>query len=103
MRKLLLILLALSPFFLQAQDITIDERINDIYYLNGKVVTKKEAWKSSEMIAKVALQDIYSNNESAMLKETHFDLLYNSSYGFYIDVFEAFNQKRAEHKYYWIA
>jgi hypothetical protein len=37
-----------------------------------------------------------------MLKEISYKLLYNQTYGFYADTFEMFNQKKAEHKYFWI-
>jgi hypothetical protein len=101
MKKLLLILILIFPLFAFSETIEIDERKNDIYFLNGKLVTKEDAWKSSKLISKAAKKDIYSNNETAMNKEVNFDLLYNQTFGFYADVLEAFNQKKAEHKYFW--
>ncbi|MDR0408575.1 MAG: hypothetical protein LBH45_06655 [Campylobacteraceae bacterium] len=83
-------------------NIIIDERINDVYYLNGKLITKRDAKKSLDLIEDIILNDTYKGDKLAKKRETNFDLLYNSSYGFYVDLLEAFNQKKADHQYFWI-
>jgi hypothetical protein len=93
MKKLFLLLLFLLPIFLNAQNITIDERINDIYYWNGKLVARDQAWETSNLIHEATKKEIYNDNTFVMKRETNFDILYNSSYGFYVDVLEAFNKK----------
>ncbi|MDR0579009.1 MAG: cadherin domain-containing protein [Campylobacteraceae bacterium] len=103
MKKLFLILTFLFiPFYLNAQTIVIDERINDIYFANGIMNTEEDAWKSSSLLEKATLKDIYNGDIVSMKRETDFKLLYNHTYGLYADKLEAFNQKKAEHKYFWI-
>ncbi|MDR2100261.1 MAG: hypothetical protein LBP40_05490 [Campylobacteraceae bacterium] len=103
MKKLLLFLIFLSPMFLNAEEVKIDERINDIYFANGIMNTRTQAQDSSDLIYNATLQDIYNNNLSEMKLETNYKLLYNESHGMFEDLLEAFQQKRAEHKYYWLA
>lgn len=81
----------------------IDERINDIYFANGMMIERWEADKSLDLIRNATLRDIYNNNLSEMKREARFDLLYNHSHGIFEDLLESFQQKRAEHKYYWLA
>jgi hypothetical protein len=104
MKKIILLLGFLFAASLNAatSNITIDERKNDIYFLNGKLVTRDGAWEASDFIYNATKADIYKGNTSAMEMETNFDILYNQTFGFYADVLEAFNQKKAEHKYFWI-
>ncbi|MDR2789857.1 MAG: hypothetical protein LBB59_02630 [Campylobacteraceae bacterium] len=103
MKKLLFILILLFSANLYASITEIDERKNDIYYANGVLNTKEQVWASLDIIKDSVVQNIYNNNETAMFKETHFDVLYNESNGMFWDLLEAFQQKRVEHKYYWLA
>ncbi|MDR1285201.1 MAG: hypothetical protein LBJ88_03255 [Campylobacteraceae bacterium] len=102
MKKIISLLIFLFPIFLNSQVIEIDERINDIYFANGVLVTKDGAQASLKLIIDATKQDIYNGNTDDMKKEARFDLLYNQTYGFYADMLETFNQKKAEHKYFWI-
>jgi myosin-crossreactive antigen len=101
MKKLLFILTALFYIGTFAQAITVDERINDIFFANGIMTTEKQAWESSDLIYEATKKDIYDNKELAMSKEVDFKLAYNHSYGFAMDMLEVFSQKKAEHKYFW--
>jgi hypothetical protein len=105
MKKLLLVLtVVLLPIYAYAQDIIIDERITDIYYANGVANTREQALVSlTDIIRPSALQDIYSNDESAMLRETDYKLLYNQSYTIIPDLLEAFEQKKQDHRWFWAA
>jgi hypothetical protein len=102
MKKLLLFLILLSSF-LNSQYITIDERVNDIFFANGILNTREDARKSLALIRDATKNDIYNGNTDAMLRETNYDILYNYTYGVGLDVLEAFFQKKAEHKYFWMA
>ncbi|MDR1460483.1 MAG: hypothetical protein LBI78_02435 [Campylobacteraceae bacterium] len=101
MKKLILLLIFLVSF-LVSQEIKVDERISDIYFANGILTTEKQAWEASKLISDATKKDIYNGNTAEMKRFTNFDLLYNNTYGFYADVLEMFNQKKAEHKYFWI-
>jgi hypothetical protein len=103
MKKLLLFLIFLFPIFLNAQTGDIDERKNDIYFANGIATERWQADRSLNIIRNAALQDIYNNNLSERKRETDYKLLYNESHSMFWDLLEAFQQKRVEHKYYWLA
>jgi hypothetical protein len=103
MKKLLLFLIFLFPIFLNAQTADIDERKNDIYYANGIMNTRTQAQDSSNLIYEAAKKDFYNSNTTAMKRETDYKLLYNESHSMFWDLLEAFQQKRVEHKYYWLA
>ncbi|MDR1451739.1 MAG: cadherin domain-containing protein [Helicobacteraceae bacterium] len=66
--------------------------------------TRDNAQDSLHKIIKpVALKDIYSNDESVMLRETDYKLLYNESHGLIPDILEAFELKKQDHRWFWAA
>ncbi|MDR1008490.1 MAG: cadherin domain-containing protein [Campylobacteraceae bacterium] len=103
MKKLILSLIFLFPIFLNAQDIIIDERITDIYHVNGMLVTENDAKNALfKIIKQAAKKEIYHNNETAMDKETDYKLLYNDTYGEFWDTLESFKQGKADDRWFWV-
>jgi hypothetical protein len=85
-----------------AATIKVDERVNDLYFANGIKNTEDDAkfslyYKLQPSVKK----DIYNNDEDAMSREVDFGLLYNQTHGIFFDLLEAFDQKKADHKYFW--
>jgi hypothetical protein len=97
MKKIVLFLIFLFSF-LSSQEIVIDERKNDIYFANGIMNTKRDAESSLALLYEATKKGIYDGNTETMKRFTSFDLLYNESHGMFLDLLEAFKQKKTEHQ-----
>jgi len=103
MKKLKFILtVILIPLVLNANISSIDERVTDIYFANGILNTKKDAQASLDLIEETTLEDIYNGDEKTRDLETQYKLLYNNTYGKFMDALEVMDQKKGEHKLFWI-
>jgi hypothetical protein len=109
MKKLLLIFLLVFPFFVQAElpflmkFAEIDERLNDVYYVNGVISDELQTEKSLTTIKLQILDEIFDGNETAMLKEVNFDILFIESHSSFEKMIMEFKEQKLEDKLFWIA
>ena len=97
---LIFVVIAFS-FTLQAKDV-INEYMNDIYFANGINTSRDEAQAQlKDLIEKQVKKDIFHNNYSKMNQTVTFKLAYNHTLGPALDLLEAYEQKKAEHKTFW--
>ncbi|VAW48065.1 hypothetical protein MNBD_GAMMA04-158 [hydrothermal vent metagenome] len=92
MKKLLLLLLILSPLMSNA---AVDESKTDVYFANGIDTTEEQAWEAlDEIITPSIEKDIFSGDTAKMDQQIgKFDLLYNETHGLSNDLAEAILQK----------
>ena len=92
MKKLLLLLLILSPLTSTA---SIDESKTDVYFANGVDTEEWQAWFISDDILQPTIKkEIYNNDTTKMDQQIgKFDLLYNETHGLSNDLAEAVLQK----------
>jgi hypothetical protein len=109
MKKLFFILLLVFPFFVQAElpfpmkFAEIDERLNDVYYVNGMTTTEEQTWESLRLIIESTKKDIYNGNITAMKKELAFDILFIESHSSFEKMIMEFKQQKLEDRLFWIA
>ncbi len=92
MKKLLLLLLILSPLMSSA---AVDESKTDVYFANGVDTTEEQAWEATRDTLKLAIKEEIYNNDTAKMDQQigKFDLLYNETHGLSNDLAEAVLQK----------
>ncbi len=107
MRRYILIIFTLllisSSLFAKEKEV-VNEYLNDVYFANGINTDRGEAQSAlTDIIKKQVKESLFNGNEAKMKESVHFKLAYNNTLGVYLDMLEAWQQKKAEHGTFWWA
>jgi len=91
-KYLYLIFLFLTPLFVQANDLAINEYKSDIYFANGIMTDEVNATLAKDLIRDMVLIEQYNNDIEKIDKELNFKTAYNQTYGLSGDIYEAYLQ-----------
>ena len=106
MRRYILIiftLLLISPSLFAKEQEIVNEYINDVYFANGITTDIDEAGDEVDLIKEQVLISQFNGNEAKMKESVRFKLAYNNTMGVYLDILEAWQQKKEEHGTFWWA